>query len=735
MRQAAHTSDSAVDTSARFLGELDNLWSLLRLYGTTHPAFRRSAESTAAAASRPLRVSLSPKGFTVDKTTLDDPLLLAFSRKLRSLGLVGLAVEQGLKAGHVTALILALDEADRTHVSGPPVADRIAAATERHVAGIPLRVEGLRLMEGTSEEPEADGQASVWREMFASAWHSGGPGGTAGDPEQLAESFELALRAVGSPAQWEAMVGAWVRQLATVDVSPTAEPRGVPTGFAGGAQGTAPAPATSGSQRLDAVASFLSALSPTLSRRLLAETFNGQAAPHNVVLALAERLPKGIVLGALASVDRTNGQPSTAALALLRKIAGNLTGGGAAPAAPRTTTELAEIASSLERLLGADQEAAFVPEGYLQNRQDLSGRALAPDGMPAVPYPTDRETTRHAAGLAFQILSTPDASAPNVASALAFVGNRLGTWIRSGEYEIAAEGLGAALSMSGHWDRAVAKPAAELAAHAVQVEDLLESARHATDRAAAVAGIARVLRCLDGTALAMAFSALKPASPGPNAGAAGTAGPSGSAAAGAAGATSAAPGSAPAAPAGAAAPVPAGTGGYDVVLEAMRRVLPTLPEEAVRGLCKTFKDTTPPPALLVVLSGLRGADAIKAVSAIVAHASSATRVTVVHVIFRHGLRWPLSLTERLLKDEEPELRRLAVMKLVGDTDLPTAARFLQASSRAGDFEADVALGLAELLRRHRNHPDVRAAWRQWLWSKRRWAALLFSPVSTGRRAA
>src|SRR3954451_25241024 len=98
MGQAAHPGDSAVDTSARFLGELDNLWSLLRVYGTEHPAFRRSAESAAAAASRPLRISLSPKGFTVEKGVLGDPILLAFSKRLRSLGLVGVDVVPGLTA-------------------------------------------------------------------------------------------------------------------------------------------------------------------------------------------------------------------------------------------------------------------------------------------------------------------------------------------------------------------------------------------------------------------------------------------------------------------------------------------------------------------------------------------------------------------------------------------------------------------------------------------------------------
>jgi hypothetical protein len=464
---------------------------------------------------------------------------------------------------------------------------------------------------------------------------------------------------------------------------------------------------------LDSVAAFLGALSPTLSRRLLAETLSGQSAPQNTILALAERLPKGIVLGALASVDRGNSQPSTAALALLRKMASNVPGaaGPAAAPAPRTSSELAEIAASLERLLGSDQEEAFVPDSYLAQRQDLSRRALSPGGGRVVaPYPTDRETSRHAAGLAFQILTTPDSTTANIESALAFARNRMGEWIRAGEFALAAEALSVALALSGHWDRTVAKPAAELAAHAVQVEDLLEGARR-SERAAAVAGIAELLRRIEGTALARALSSLKPA---------GAAGPS--------------QGAAPAG--GAAGGAPASAGGYDVVLEAMRRVLPRLSEDAAKGLCKTFKDTTPPPALLSVLSSLRAGDAIKAVTALLPHAASATRIPVVHVIFRHDFRWPLPLTESLLKDDEPELRRLAVMKLVSDTDLATAARFLQASSRAEPFEADVALGLAELLHRHRHHADVRAAWRQWLWCKRRWAALLFSPTfSTRRRAA
>jgi hypothetical protein len=172
------------------------------------------------------------------------------------------------------------------------------------------------------------------------------------------------------------------------------------------------------------------------------------------------------------------------------------------------------------------------------------------------------------------------------------------------------------------------------------------------------------------------------------------------------------------------------------VLDAFRKVLPDLAEAAVRDLCKAFNDLTPPPALLSVMSSLSAADAVKAVASIAPHASSATRRAIVHSIFRHDFRWPLPLTEQLLKDDDAEIRRLAVMKLVGDADLPTAARlFREACNRHGPYEADVALGLAELLGQHKRHPDVRAAFRQWTWSGRRWAALFSLSLVDRRRAA
>ena len=705
MPQGAQTTAGAVDVSTRFLVELENLWTLLRLYGTQHPAFQRGAATASSALSQPVRASVSPKGLTVGKSTIEEPAMVTFSQRLRAMGLVGLAIQPGMTAGDVTGLVLALDDVDRARLAGPAVVDKLAAASGQRVMAIPLKLSGLKFMEGTADDAAAPPeQETVWRDLFVGAFSPGGRGKS--DPGELAGSFELALKSVASPAQWEAMIGVWVRQLSAAtasDAAAAATPGAMappgPTGGPGASVPSASVPSAkpdaegAGSgDALDSAAAFLSALNPHLSRRLLAETFDRQAAPQSVLLALADRLPKGVVLGALATVDTSNRQPSMAALALLRKMAQSLGGAGGAQvdAAPRTTAEMAEIAASLERLLGSEQESTFVPEGYLNQRQELSAHRLAPASELPIAYPPDQDTARHAAGLAFALLSSADTPAPDLTSTLAYVRNRTADWIKAGEFALAAEGLTTSRTLCTHWDRAVSKPAAELVAYAVAVDDLVEGARQSADRAAAAAGVAAILSQLDGGAIARALATLKP-TPG---------------------------------------------GGHEAVLEALRKVLPGLDEDAIRDLCKTFHDMTPPPALLSVLSTLGAADAVKAVSSIAPHASSATRRAIVHMVFRHDFRWPLPMTEQFLKDDDAEIRRLAVMKLVTDADLPTAARiFREACNRHGPFEADVALGLAELLRHHRRHPDVRAAFRQWAWSGRRWAALLSLSLVDRRRAA
>jgi hypothetical protein len=665
-----------VAASTKFLVELDNAWTMLRLYGTEHPAFRRSVDAAAASVERPGRVSINPTGFVHGKKPVDHANLRPLAQRLRSMGLVGIATEPGLTAAQVTALVLVLNEADRSRGSADAVVERIAAASGGHVRVVPLRLDALRLVEGTADSPEQPQGADGWREMFASAFFTGGD---AGASAELAQAFETALRGQTTD-HWDAMVAVWMRQLASID--PAAPPGGAPGGGRSAAAGTSACPVAP----LDAVAAFLGALSPTMCQRLLKETVSGQSVSEGVALALAERLPAGIVLGALAAVDRNNREPSAAALALLRKMSANVPGGAVhAETTPATRAQLAEVASALEGLLGTKNEHQFVPEEYLQRRQELSGHALAPAERFGVTYPTDHDTARHAAGLAFDILSTPDAGVTELTSALAFVTDRMGTWIRTGEFALAREAMALAAALCGHAESGVSKPAQAIVSASVNADDLVEGARHRAGHAKTTSELAALLRQSDGITLATLLSSVNPLA-------------------------------------------------GDPLFEAVKRALPTLPEATLQALFRAIS-STPPPALLAVLSSLGSVEAVKSVQAIAPHAAGTTRRAVVHTIFRRDFRWPMPLIDKLLQDEEPEIRRLAIMKLVSDADLAAAAKVLAAASKMGKYEADVALGLAELLRRHRHHPDVRPAWRQWTWSKRWWVALLFVNIGTPRRAA
>src|SRR5205809_5393582 len=203
MGHAAPPTASPADPSARFLAELENLWTLLRVYGTEHPAFQRCASAAAGALTRQLRVSVSPEGLTVGKSVLNDATLRAFAHRLKSMGLVGLVVDPGMTPAAITALVQSLNEADRSHLSGAAVVEKLAAASQRRVTAIPLRLAGLKLTEGVVDEPaEGNPNTTVWRNLFSAACY----GSDGSDPGELAASFEEALTSVGSPAQWEAMV-------------------------------------------------------------------------------------------------------------------------------------------------------------------------------------------------------------------------------------------------------------------------------------------------------------------------------------------------------------------------------------------------------------------------------------------------------------------------------------------------------------------------------------------------
>jgi hypothetical protein len=663
MRQDAKSLSSG-ETAARFLVEFDSACSLFRLYGQEHPAFHRRCEAAATSLDQPLNLSVSPRGFSQTSEPLPTNAdLERLAQRLRSLGLVGLEIQGQLTAKYVESLVLALNEAERKSRTGDAVASSISAATDNRVQALPLKLDGLRLVEGTFDPSAETDAKAVWEPLFAQ-------NAIAPSTRELAQSFERSLRGTQSSAHWKAMVDVWLRELSAVEKPVAAE----------ASKEAAPG-------KLDVVASFLQQLSPPMCQRLLTETISHDS-PDQLVLSLAERLPTGTLLGALSSVSRTSGGPSAAALALLRRCSTQVTGTAEQAPEPVTNEQLAEAADTLSKLLGSDHEGTFVPTEYLQRREQLSRPAAESASAEAfVTWPDERQTMSHAAQLTFDILSTPNASVKHLTASLEYVKNRLNTWVRSGEFVLAGEGIKLAQVLALHEDPAVAKPAQTLFATSVSFEDLLAGARSAPDRQQAVDQIAELLGQAQGAVLAGAL----------------------------ANATS--------------AQINACT---PTVTAAIARAFPKLSQQSLAMLFPSGKDTLPQ-SLLSILGAMVEADALHAAQILLSAAPAAARLPLVELMFRGKHPWPVPLIEHLLKDNDRTVRRLAAMRLVHDAGLATAASVLHATGM-GQFEPDVGVFLAELLHQHRRDPSVRGAYRQWWWSTRRWGAL-FSWRAEGRRQA
>ena len=652
-----------METAAGFLVEFDSACSLFRLYGREHPAFCRQCEATAVSGQAPLSVSVSQRGFTLGADPLPENAdVQRLAQRLRSLGLVGIEVRGQLNAKQVESLVLALDDAEKKSKTGEAVVQSLSAATDGNVNAVALKLDGLRLVEGSDLSTEAQARAA-WEPLFSQS-------AMTPPAQELAESFERSLRGSQSSAHWKALVDVWLRELSAVGKT------GADT-----SKGAAP-------RKVDAVAAFLQQLSPPMCQRLLTETISDHSHSEHVVLSLAERLPTGTLLGALSSVSRSSGGPSSAALALLRRCATQVSGSAEQLGVPVTNEQLAEAADTLSKLLGSDHEGTFVPTEYLRRREELSRPAAESHSAEAfVTWPDERQTMSHAAQLTFDILSTPNASVKHLTAALEYVKSRVHSWVSSGEFTLAGDAVALAVVLAMHEDPAVAKPAEALVSTAVNFEDLLAGARSAPDRHIAVGQIADLLGQAQGAVLA-----------------------------------------------GALANATANSNTWTpTITAAIARAFPRLSQQSLAILFSNSKDALPP-ALLGVLGAMAEADALDAAQLLLSAAPAAVRLPLVELIFKGKHPWPVPLIEHLLKDSDRTVRRLAAMRLVRDADLATAASILHAASGEGQFEPDVGVFLAELLHHHRREAAVRGAYRQWWWSARRWSAL-FSWRAESRRQA
>lgn len=697
MIQATAETGSSSGASTQFLVELEHACALFGLYGSEHPAFRKRAELTASCAADPISVGVSPKGFTADSTAIAEDALLPLARRLVGLGVVGLTVSQGVGADEIRGLIEALHDSERQHLSGQAVGASVAKATGGRINALTVRLDNLRYVAGTGGAGSEDDTAATWRELFARACGSAGNGAGSGGataPLDAARWFETEARRVQSSEGWTDVLEAWVGELRELESQTSGEgftspdPNSPPAPFASNAS----APREAGDEsRLDGMAMFLRSLNPHLRQKLIGGMLGHSRAPERVVQALARRLPITVVLGAFSVLDRKTGEPSPAALALLRKMYQQLTGSRLPDdPPPRSDAELAEISASLQHLLESDQERRFVPEEYLARREELSRRSVECEGGSGMAtLPSDEETRRRAAEVALQILSGKEAAAEHLVSGLEYVRARIGDWVRSGDFALAGRAIGLAEPLRGAGNKEVSDAAAAVAAAGYDLEALREGLSRATGDNAAE-GIIQMLQYADGPTLGRVL--------------------------------------------GAASLAPAGAG-ERVLIEAVGGLLARGDEASIAGLFRSVRDKTPR-VVLLVLGTMPPPEALRAVQAILPHAAPAVRRGIIQTIFDRNVAWPAEMTLRLLEDEDPAVRRLAMMRLARDADLGAVARVLEQASKPGPLPVDVALGLAELLRPHRRDAAVHDAYRHWIWSSRRWGTFLFMSVGgKGKRAA
>lgn len=637
MTSAPKVEELQARSPTRFLVELENACAALRLYGASHPAFARNAAQAAAALTAPLSFSISSHGFVPTDATMPQeasaggaasrseptPEGAELAQRLRALGLIGLRAQPQLAGAQVEAFVRVLCEAEREHLPASAVEQRIWAASGQRIKVIPLRLDSLHFVHGSSGATDGRNRAALWRDLFHQACGVGGRAASAtpANAAGLAIAFESAAQSVQEPGDWREIVENWQQSLCDIKEGATRDSAGI------------------SQQRLELVSGFLQKLDPSLRQRLLAETLSAQNVPQPVVLELAGRLPEGMILDALAALGRDDRQPSSAALALLRKVSAGIkrTAGNDVPTTPSSriasalTTQTganpwrstvpdcadsADFATTIQQLLGSRQEESFVPADYLRRRQELSATELAPRvGFGPIHGASEQETARHAAALVLRMLSAADSRPEHLTAALCFLKDRMVQWVRAGWLDLAGDALSAAQPLGADPDAGVATSARSL------IEELVQS-------------MSQKPRQFIGTLLASAAEAQ--------------------------------------------------------ALKFIEQMLPLTPPLQRRELLEA--------------------------------------------LFARNIRWPLPLTESLLKDASPVVRRLAVMRLTRDHDLTTAASFFCAASQGHGFEVDVAQGLAELLRPSLAHPDVRSAFKAWRWSRRRWAALLF-PTLSGRRDA
>ena len=357
--QATTRGDASQRGVVDSLKALSRAWQASKLYSPDHPATRDATNAAATrlasafAQSDSISIGIGHGRFLVDDDADDAESLAPLAEVLHGLDIAAIEFQRGAGSATMAAFLKTLFRAQREHIRGDDLAGKIEHATRKCIRIIPLRYDGLRIVEGERASKDRDaGEAGSWPDLVQSLL-SGSAQQTGWEPDRLAARLNAQFEQAPDDviASGRVHFEELTQTLGTMSEGTRAESVG-------------------------RLGTFLSGLSPNLRTALLTISPANPKASLDLFGQLSEVLPVAEVLGALETADRSESKPSREILMLYTKLARLAKPGG---------DENARIMQTLKHWQDAGTVSEDVSEA-LQAALDEVLQTKAPEGFSPEAY-------------------------------------------------------------------------------------------------------------------------------------------------------------------------------------------------------------------------------------------------------------------------------------------------------------------------------------------------------------
>ncbi len=397
--QAATHGDASQRGVVDSLKALSRAWQASKLYSPDHPATRDATNAAATrldsafAQSDSITIGIGHGRFLIDDDTDNSESLVPLAEVLHELDIAAIEFQRGAGSATVAAFLETLFRAQREHIRGDDLVGKIEHATRKCIRIIPLRYDGLRIVEGERASKDRDaGEAGSWSDLIQSLL-SGPTQQTGWEPDRLAAQLNAQFEQAPDNviASGRVHLEELTQTLGTMSEGTRAESVG-------------------------RLGTFLSGLSPNLRNGLLKINPANPNATLDLFGQLSEFLPVTEVLGALETANRSEAKPSREILMLYRKLARLAEPGGEentrimqtlqhwhdAGTASEDVSETLEAA--LNEVLQTKAQKDFSPEAYQAQLAQVTGgrRSTASATQDMAPFHPDH-VQAHAILVALQL--------------------------------------------------------------------------------------------------------------------------------------------------------------------------------------------------------------------------------------------------------------------------------------------------------------------------------------------